>query len=195
MKRIILLFTTLAIYTISYSQEDLYKQKLPLDKDFNINFNDVVEVDSVPSDELYSRAREWFVDTYKSADDVLQMEDKESGKLLGKAYTDIYVLSIGMRIKIKMYYTIKVFTKEGRYKYQVTDIHYQGYPSQYSSNPPKTPAEKMIKDDNLYKPNGKPRKVIKTYKEETIKSINNLVANLSKVMDKPSEGADDEDDW
>ena len=172
-----------------------FEQELPVNEESLIEYTDVVQVNGATKDELYSRAREWFVTRYNSVEDVLQMDDKESGKLIGKAFKDIMIGLMGISVKKKMYYTIGVYFKDGRYKYSVTNIEYQGYPDKYNNyNAPRRPAEPAI-IDQLYKKNGKPRSMNKQCKEGTIKSTNALIADLKDSMTKSNGLTDEDDDW
>ena len=89
---------------------------------FAKEYTEVVQVPDKNADQLYSSAREWFVETFKSAKDVLQMDDPVAGKLIGKGYSAVPIQSGGITVDTKMKYTIKIFVKEGRYKYEITDI-------------------------------------------------------------------------
>src|SRR5665647_1743863 len=81
MKNLILI-TLLLIPCFSFAQE----VQLPINpKTQKIEYTDLVKVDStLTSDELYTRARSWFATAFKSANNVIQMEDKSSGIIIGK---------------------------------------------------------------------------------------------------------------
>lgn len=58
---------------------------LPFDETTHqIAYQGVVEVPGVTKDQLYIRAHEWIAKAYRSANDVIQMQDKEAGRLVGK---------------------------------------------------------------------------------------------------------------
>ena len=88
-----------------------------------VSYSEVVQVEGVSKEDLYQRAREWFTDTFRSSNDVIQLDDKENGQIVGKAiftYRQLFgeVLGIDCLINFK----ISVFCKEGRYKYDLTDF-------------------------------------------------------------------------
>lgn len=93
-----------------------------------ILYSGIVYVDSlVNKQELFSRTREWFAKIYNSSTDVIQMEDKESGKIIGKAkmqVTHIYLKRQQPGGYIN--YTISLYIKDGRYKYEITDFYHTG---------------------------------------------------------------------
>ena len=94
-------------------------------------YSQVIVIDSSTTQaELYNRAKIWFVDHYNSAKNVLQMEDKEAGLLAGKGIIpiefDVKVPSgndsITVRQYFDIYHTIKVYTKKGKYRFEITDL-------------------------------------------------------------------------
>lgn len=101
-----------------------------------LTYTEVVKVDSVYKNELYKRAKLWFVETYNSSKDVLQLDSKEDGILIGKALMEYNpkVFSRSGLTKGNIKYTIKVFVKEGRYKYKITDFVHDPDGNQYGKS-------------------------------------------------------------
>jgi len=137
MKKIknLLLFSALILFSVSnaFGQQEKFNKKvtpkLPIDNLTNkITYSEVVYVDSLANkEELFSRAREWFAKAYKSSTNVIQMEDKESGKIVGKALMKVYHKTLGSNYPSGyINYTISIYLKDGRYKYEVTDFHHTG---------------------------------------------------------------------
>ncbi len=95
----------------------------------SLTYTEVIETKNTSKAELYKRAKLWFVTTYNSANDVLQMDDNEEGILIGKGIMkykpNIFYGSDNTRGNIK--YTIKVFLRENRYKYEITDFIHDPY--------------------------------------------------------------------
>lgn len=88
-------------------------------------YTEVVNVDSITTKkELFNRAKIWFTEAYNDANKVIQLQDEENGQIIGKGKipyeSKIYFGSAGTRGFIS--YTIKIFTKDGRYKYEITDF-------------------------------------------------------------------------
>ena len=170
-------------------KSDVRDQEMPVDKETGrITYEEVVEVSGRTQGQLYSTAREWYVNRFNSAEAVLQMEDKESGKLLGKAFSYIYDNKIG---KWKLRYAIKVYLKDGRYKVVITDLSYEATPPQDVSNPIEVSVGPYL-SENLYKKNGKPRPEMVDLKLDTIAKIESLMADLKATMLKSKESAEDE---
>lgn len=120
----------LVVLSISWIFGQIGEPNLPIDSDTKkITYTEVVLVDSsTTKQELYSKAREWFAKTYVSSTNVLQMEDKENGKLIGKALMEVSFKTIlgtnfpGGFIN----YTISIYLKDGKYKYEFTNFHHTG---------------------------------------------------------------------
>ncbi len=131
------LIFTIIIYLVTvncYSQDKLLNI-LPL-KDGKVNYSGVVTIDSVNKDELYNRSNLWFVDTYKSSKDVIQLDDKANGNLVGKGYFDVYwMYSFVMGLDVSIWHTVKLQFKDGKYKYEIYDFNVKYYVSsdQYTS--------------------------------------------------------------
>jgi hypothetical protein len=116
------LFTVLAIL-ISFSA---HSQNWPIDKETNkILFTDVIKVDSVTQNELFVKANEWFAKTYNDSKEVIQLRDKESGKIVGKGAFRVYAHLMGIHDYGLVRYTIKLMIKEGRYKYEICDLYHE----------------------------------------------------------------------
>lgn len=118
-----------------------------------IKFNDVVYVESASKLALYSKAREWFSKNFKSAKAVLDLEDKENGKLIGKANFAVFstessnenefvkfpkmsakkskdlqdAMTVKKTIEVgRIDFIIYIYVKDGRYKYEITNAFHKG---------------------------------------------------------------------
>lgn len=116
MKKVFLCFIVL-LPIMAFSQEPL-------------SYSEVIEVPKVDKNELYIRGREWFNENFKSVNDVLQINDKETGELVGKAYFQVsctYEL-MGKTVKIPagVFFQISIWVKEGKYKYEFKDFNVPG---------------------------------------------------------------------
>lgn len=105
-------------------------------KEGKITYTGVVYPDSIAKDELYRRAKQWFVNTYTSANAVLQMEDKDAGQIIGKGYfTSLWKLTFYANQAVDVYHTINIQMKDDKYRYEITDfrVKYDTEASQYIS--------------------------------------------------------------
>ena len=82
MKKIYILCMVLFISNGILAQDKLLGI-LPL-KDGKVTYTDVIQLQGVSKDEMYKRAKHWFVDTFNSGKDVIQLDDKKNGEVIGK---------------------------------------------------------------------------------------------------------------
>lgn len=171
------------------------QDSIPL-KDGKLHFEEVVEVLNSSKENLYSKGKIWFVDNFRSADDVLQMDDKEAGVLIGKGYRDIYVdtkiMGSIQKYKTRAFYTIKIQIKEGKYKLDIYDIYYYSYPTSgvsvgtsYIAGQPATmyyPETLFLNTENTQKKRFDV--LMNSYKKETLGLIKSLSLSVKDAMTK-----------
>lgn len=134
MKKLYLILISTLIFNGTYAQDKLLGI-LPL-KDGKVTYTNVVQVDSTSKAELYKRAKRWFIETYKSGKDVIQLEDKENGEIVGKGFfKETWTVTFYAGQSINVWQTIKIQTKDGRYKYEIYDFRMKYFvsASQYTS--------------------------------------------------------------
>ena len=171
--------------------------KLPIDSSTSkITYSEVVHVDSLANkQELFSRAREWFAKAYKSSTNVIQMEDKESGKIVGKALMQVYHKALGTEYQSGyINYTISIYIKDGRYKYEVTDFHHTGQLVSGGNRIPDCGAcEKMINTTD--KSMGVSyQKIYNYYLAQMDNNIKDLISGLKAAMSTKTTNTK-KDDW
>lgn len=173
----IILIILLSIVNLSQAQK--LSDVLPL-KDGKINFSETVNVDSTKKDILYSKSKLWFANTFKSAKDVIQLDDKENGIILGKGiYQDTEKVGLAGTIQRNWKFTIKIQLKDAKYKAEIYDIDL----TTNQSNPPTTASmDWYFGVKKLYDNEGN----LKTYPLNFAKEINtifsNLLADIKKSM-------------
>ncbi|MDZ4806788.1 MAG: DUF4468 domain-containing protein [Bacteroidota bacterium] len=146
MKFILTIFATFLLTVNANAQKET--PNLPIDTITKmITYTEVVNVDtSLSKQELYSRAREWFAKVYNSSQNVIQMDDKESGKIVGKALTQVYHKALGSNYPSGyINYTISIYLKDGRYKYEISNFHHTGQLVSAGRIDDYGPCEEMIK--------------------------------------------------
>ncbi len=119
MKKIALTVLFLILNLICFSQET--------SKD--LIYTNVVKVDSLTkASQLFINAKSWFAENYKNSQNVIQFEDKEEGKIIGKGSfkynSNVFVYSNGTKGNIS--YTITIYVKDGRYKYEISNFIHEG---------------------------------------------------------------------
>jgi hypothetical protein len=167
---------------------------LPKDENGKILYTEVIQADSIKMNQLYLNSKQFFVDAFKSAKDVIQLDDKEAGIVIGKGFSDIYIKSLGLNVKTQMWYTIKIQSKDGRYKYDIYDIYFKNYPSQYASSH-ESPAEEQFQKSIYYKKDGTPKEFPLKYKNAMEDNIKSTVELIKTIMSKSVIINDKKSDW
>lgn len=104
--------------------------------DGRIIYTGVVEVDTaLKSLDLYLNAKRWLVDAFKSSKSVTQIDDKDLGVLVVKSYLSLSsVSSSSLSYDGKLWFILKIETKDHRYRYTLSDIRYEATATSSSAN-------------------------------------------------------------
>jgi len=80
----------------------------------------ILEVDSTTrASTLQAAARKWFVDTFKDANEVIQMDDEATNTIVGKGLSK-------PDTNFGLHYTIEVAAKKGRARIRLYNVHHEG---------------------------------------------------------------------
>lgn len=186
------LFILLGVAVMAHLSLSAQTPELPI-VDGRINYTAVITVDNILSkSDLYTRARQWFAKTYKSASSVIQMEDRESGTIVGKALMQVHHKAMGGLVESgHISYTLSVYVKDGRYKYEITDFHHTGQLIRGGNRIPDYGAcEDMI--NTTRKTMGiSYQKTFDFYLEQMRDNITYLIADLNSTMKQPQNNIND----
>jgi hypothetical protein len=93
----------------------------PLDPETKlITYQGVVPAEGVSAIELYSRAKLWIANAYHSAKAVIDLDDKEGGRLVVKG---TFTLSAGLMGSPQTYrHQLPIEVKDGRFRYRLTNL-------------------------------------------------------------------------
>ena len=102
----------LTILTVNlFSQENIF----PIDSiTGKITYSEIIKVDSVNSQELYLRAKIWFVHSFVSAKNVIQLDEKELGRIIGKGLFDVTTSLLTKTDAGYVEFTVEIQVKDGR---------------------------------------------------------------------------------
>ena len=115
---LILLFLFTITDSFSQKTDSIYPVR-----DGIINYYEVVKVDSTNKNQLYINAKKWIANSYKSAKNVIQLDDKESGEIILKGNSDVsYDNALGMTIIVNVNHVFKISVRDNKYKYEFTDF-------------------------------------------------------------------------
>lgn len=126
MKYFASILTFLMLFLNIYSQEE--KCNLPINKNKNVEFQEVVFADSISKAYLFDYILEWCATSYNNSKNVIRVNDRESGKIILKGEEPIGYLVKGLRIKkgvllnLRLGYTIIIEVKDSRYRYTLNGI-------------------------------------------------------------------------
>ena len=82
-------------------------------------YESVTPVDGASSLQLYERALVWMALNYKSVNDVIQLQDKENKRIIGKGVFLVPFISSSIPVS----HTISFEAREGRYKIRFDDLN------------------------------------------------------------------------
>lgn len=128
---------------------------------------EVVEIENMDKGHIYNKVLEWLVINYKSANDVIQLKDKEVGKVIvkGNFSTSMYMKQGWVR------HTLILDIKDNKYRYTYSNLSY------YSTGSGEINFEKSIMSK---------KKLI----SQTETDIDNSIESLTKYINS-TEGNDD----
>ncbi|MFN2458140.1 MAG: DUF4468 domain-containing protein [Chitinophagaceae bacterium] len=106
-----------------------FSQKFQLNDAGQIEFTEVVKVDSADGATLYKRAKQFFATNFKNAKDVTQVDDPSTKKLVVKKL--LPVTMTGEKGDKSPFGVLLITTtiecRDGRYKYSVKDLYHEYY--------------------------------------------------------------------
>jgi hypothetical protein len=148
---------------------------LPIDSiTQRITYTEIIKLDSTyTKDQLYSIIREWTSKSFKSSQDVIQMDDKENGKLIIKALFPTYYKLLGMNAwQGDIYFTFSIYIKDGRYKYEVTNFNHVGGTRRGETFPTLGSCESLINGTGIMA--SRQEKIVNQIPENILPLINSL---------------------
>lgn len=79
---------------------------------------------TLKKDQLYSKGLEWFAINYKSSKNVIELQDKDAGLIIGKGSTYCFVKggALLQDTKINLSYTVRLSFKDGKIKYDINQF-------------------------------------------------------------------------
>ncbi len=77
----------------------------------------IVSLDGKSKDDIYISANGWFVDNFNSAESVIQFQDKDAGKIMGKYTFEVQESTYFFRIKS----TISIDIKDNKARMRIYD--------------------------------------------------------------------------
>ena len=97
-----------------------------------------VVTSNIPASDLYTKAKLWIAENFRSANSVIQLDSPETGTIICKG---IYVYDAGKLTEMRVHMTLKIEAKENRFRYTITVTDMRGGTkdisaySMYAKNP------------------------------------------------------------
>lgn len=188
MKKLFWTVFVLTTYTTSYAQIE------PLPKvDGEYGYSEIVTVDSMNKESLYSNAKVFLANAFKSSKDVIQYEDKEAGKIIGKGNLSVIgnqnkVMGQSWERKITAYFSFEISCKDNKYRYRIYDITFKSF-DQHTSRQ-YAPVETIQTIETLIEQCDKG-----TYKKSTSEAYPKLAENFKTLIDQLKKDMPKKSDW
>lgn len=158
----------------------------PPPADSPIEFTDVVAMEGVSASELYTRAKLWAAKAFRDSKNTIEVDDKGSGILAGKALTAFqatgFMGSEGWGGSIN--FNFKVMVKDGRYKYLFDGFRDEGPGASFGSITNRTEAPAL----GTWIPKGWRVKIWEQLQAHVRTTGQGLVESLKETMATPSKG-------
>lgn len=122
MKHILYTLLILAISPLAFAQ-----QTIPVDEETKLAYyKEVVEVPGATRAELYDRGLAWINKFFPNPNGVIQSKNPETGEIVGKAQFKLKLVDKkGVETFEGMVaYTFTMSFKDGKFKYEITRIHW-----------------------------------------------------------------------
>ena len=163
-----------------------------------IQFDEVIKVEGKGVQELYTTIKLWVATNYNSAQDVIQMDDPESGILVCKGAFD-YDNGGGIMGAVLdgwVFYTLKVQVREGRYKVSVGNFTHKANPVKngvYDWSLGMITTRERAKAKGAV--DGRQKKAWKKLKTECEAKAYDLIERLKAATEQGDGLMDTDDDW
>lgn len=175
MKKIFLL-----LVLVAFSSNAQEKFEFPLNENGQIIFTEVVSSEGKTKDDLFNNSKMFFVNTYKVTQDKLK-QDKANYSVSDNQYSIMTVKMNGSDVKVKLFYTVSILSKDNKYKYEIKNIFTKTEVSE-------TPLEKMFDKTASEKAAQKPKLAenLKAYYGAINAEIGTIKSNIKSEMSKSS---------
>ena len=156
-KNIMLLVTLICVSLPSYSQTVTLAQN----DSGEYFYQEVISIDSTNQQDLYDKLHQWVAKTYVSANDVIQYNDKDTGKIIAKGLYK--TTNYGWEVYLR--HTLTLEAKDNRFRVTFDQLAYQGGPDAQ-----RIPFEKSVP---------RKKKMLERLEENIQSSVDDLVSNLT----------------
>lgn len=149
-------------------------------------------VDSVAGskNEIYLKAYEWIAKSFNSAKDVIEMNDKESGKIILKSELPCHLTNYNSTVNDYVSFTLSIDAKDGRYRCVFSQFYHYGgtYQAVMAKQPTKMPNLGSLDNEEAKKNSfggvdNERFYYVKLETEKKVKELHKLLKNHMKSKD------------
>lgn len=187
MKKVLLLFMLMSLAFIAHAQEQNYEE---------LKFSKVIQSESdANKNTLYAALRNFMATYYRNSQEVIQMDDKEAGILIGKA-TSIFDSPSMMLSAYEGWldYNLKLQARDGRVRVEVSHFFHHNKPG----NQKKAQLGVLTEADE-YTDKGMQKKyhnkVWIMLKEQAQKISSDIFSGVEKALKEGATLQTEEDNW
>lgn len=177
MKKFFAILFLIPISSIAQNEISYEDIKLP-EIDGKVTYQEVIEVPKTNSDELYQRAKLWFVNEFKTSEHVIELDSRTDGIIAGNGITSLIIQSLGYSIETVVDFSIKIEIKESRYRYTISNFLLT------NSVNNKIPIETFFSEEWMFKKNGKIRNASLKWFEAFNLEILEMEESIKETMRK-----------
>lgn len=159
--------------------------------DGKYEYIEVVQLDTTyKKDILYRNSKLFFADAFRSAKDVLQYDDREEGKVIGKGNLSIEggqaVFLTYVTEKWTVNFSLEIFSKDGKYRYRIYDFNIDTRRVASGGNSPDNVYNATLSIDDAYKETekGVSKKMNRKMFAELVDRVNKTVTEIKTYMAK-----------
>lgn len=182
MKRVFLLLVALAATVVMYSQEDTTLTGIvPVDESGKITWQDVIQVQGQPKEQLYNKGIEWVNTYFPNPSSVTKKRSPEDGLIEGSYSIRLTDDHNGQKVPSKIVnYTFKLEFREGRFRYTITDFNLKAAS--------RFPLERWLdRDGPFYDINNRP------YLLQIRDTMDDMIEKMTAYITKPDKP--EEEEW
>jgi len=152
--------------------------------DGKVKYTEVVPVENNTSGQLYGKAKLWFASAFKSAQDVIQLDDKENGIVLGQGIVVQDEAKALTHVRKTWHFTIKIQVKDGRYRAEIYDITYtfEQPGNNVGLGASTIDLDPYFLNPKIYKKDGTMKPVVADFAQETNDYMNGFLASIKTAM-------------
>lgn len=87
------------------------------------SYQRIVEIPNVKQDVIYENSRQWVAKNFRSANSVIQYQDKETGSIIGKGHMDLGCKGLACLAGTEtVNFTLQIDAKDNRARVSFTDL-------------------------------------------------------------------------